>query len=258
MRRPSRCRRAPVPRFRPVRPTDGPRARSPAPWQAPATWWRSRDGGRGHPGRHGRRPVRGTAGQGRALPAASRAWGRRRGQAGGPYALGSAWRQVSAGTAWRSLTFAGRPITRSYGVCACPIASGYTPLQETCGTRPCLLGQLRRLGEIPPVFAFIGRPVAMGKFRMADKKRSKRALASGSVLLVGSLCAAPGIAAETEAAPADKPTTLDAVSVTGSRVMSAGFESPTPVTSISQEQIQAEAPNSIVDYINTLPAMANT
>jgi len=98
----------------------------------------------------------------------------------------------------------------------------------------------------------------MGKFRMADKKRSKRALASGSVLLVGSLCAAPGIAAETEAAPADKPTTLDAVSVTGSRVMSAGFESSTPVTSISQEQIQAEAPNSIVDYINTLPAMANT
>ncbi|UNK56167.1 TonB-dependent receptor [Pseudoxanthomonas daejeonensis] len=92
-------------------------------------------------------------------------------------------------------------------------------------------------------------------------------LISGTVLLAGTLYAASAIAAENgqsppaeatgDATPAT-PTTLDAVSVTGSRVMSAGFESPTPVTSITQEQIQAEAPNSIVDYINTLPAMAGT
>lgn len=99
----------------------------------------------------------------------------------------------------------------------------------------------------------------MGGLKMKCNKRKNKALASGGVLLVGTLCAASVIAADGEAVTStDKPTTLDAVSVTGSRVMSAGFESPTPVTSISQEQIQAEAPNSIVDYINTLPTMANT
>lgn len=87
---------------------------------------------------------------------------------------------------------------------------------------------------------------------------------SGGVLLAGSLCMGSALArqdpAQTTPASAGgaTPKTLDAVSVTGSRVMSAGFESPTPVTSITQEQIQAEAPNSIVDYINTLPSMANT
>lgn len=106
---------------------------------------------------------------------------------------------------------------------------------------------------------------------MSGKNNSRQiGLLAGSVLL--GLYAATAVAAEQ--APSETPpevqadaavaggagaeTTLDAVRVTGSRVMSAGFESPTPVTSITQEQIQAEAPNNIVDFINTLPAMSNT
>ncbi len=103
---------------------------------------------------------------------------------------------------------------------------------------------------------------------MSGKNNSRRiGLLAGGVLLglYGAAAAAaeavpPGSAADAsaDAGIAGTETTLDAVRVTGSRVMSAGFESPTPVTSITQEQIQAEAPNNIVDFINTLPAMANT
>ena len=98
---------------------------------------------------------------------------------------------------------------------------------------------------------------------MSDNLRPLNVISSG-MLLAGSLCMGSALAqqgpAQTPPAGTDQatPKTLDAVSVTGSRVMSAGFESPTPVTSITQEQIQAEAPNSIVDYINTLPSMTNT
>ncbi|MBB6066308.1 TonB-dependent receptor plug domain-containing protein [Pseudoxanthomonas broegbernensis] len=49
--------------------------------------------------------------------------------------------------------------------------------------------------------------------------------------------------------------TLDAISVTGSRVVGGDYESPTPVTMIEFEQIELAAPNNIADYLNTLPSM---
>src|SRR5690625_2468533 len=51
------------------------------------------------------------------------------------------------------------------------------------------------------------------------------------------------------------PATLDAVKVTGSRVISHGYTSPTPVTAIERDQIDMAAPNNIADYVNTLPSM---
>ena len=64
--------------------------------------------------------------------------------------------------------------------------------------------------------------------------------------------------ATTQAAPATQPdaaTTLDSVRVSGSRVMSAGYETPTPMTVVDFEQIQLAAPNNIADYLNTLPSL---
>lgn len=65
--------------------------------------------------------------------------------------------------------------------------------------------------------------------------------------------AASAIAKKAKAA-----TNLKAVTVTGSRVLSSGFYSPTPVTDINQEQIQMAAPDNIADYLNTLPIMTGT
>lgn len=65
------------------------------------------------------------------------------------------------------------------------------------------------------------------------------------------------VAQETSPAEADpKKVTLEAVTVTGSRVLSAGFDSPTPVVEITKQQIEMEAPNNIADYLNTMPAMS--
>lgn len=54
---------------------------------------------------------------------------------------------------------------------------------------------------------------------------------------------------------AEAARTLDAVRVSGSRVVSQAFTAPTPVASIEREQIDLAAPNNIVDLVNTMPSM---
>jgi len=48
---------------------------------------------------------------------------------------------------------------------------------------------------------------------------------------------------------------LEEVIVTGSRVIRNGFESPTPTTMLTVEEIQNAAPVNVADYINTMPQM---
>lgn len=58
------------------------------------------------------------------------------------------------------------------------------------------------------------------------------------------------------AADAGEPArTLDAVKVSGSRVVSQAATAPTPLTTIEREQIDMAAPNNIADYVNTMPSM---
>jgi len=45
------------------------------------------------------------------------------------------------------------------------------------------------------------------------------------------------------------------VVVTGSRVQRAGFEAPTPLTVLGEDEIQATAPANIADFVNTLPSI---
>ncbi len=48
---------------------------------------------------------------------------------------------------------------------------------------------------------------------------------------------------------------VEAVSVTGTRVVRDGYNAPTPVTVIGTEQIQALAPANLADYVDHLPSM---
>jgi outer membrane receptor protein involved in Fe transport len=98
---------------------------------------------------------------------------------------------------------------------------------------------------------------------MIRNVNSTRGLVTGSVLVIGGLCAGTTLAAVQEehagtqvpASEQSTAATLDTVRVTGSRVMSGAYESPTPVTMIELEQIEMAAPNNIADYLNTLPSM---
>lgn len=74
--------------------------------------------------------------------------------------------------------------------------------------------------------------------------------------VIGLLAMGAAHAEQAAAGPgAPDAATLDAVKVTGSRVISHGYTSATPVTAIEREQIDMAAPNNIADYVNTLPSM---
>lgn len=71
---------------------------------------------------------------------------------------------------------------------------------------------------------------------------------------------APVLAQET-AAPADSIEAADAdqIIVTGSRVARDGFQAPTPLTVLSETEIQNSSPtNNIADFVNTLPSLAGS
>lgn len=61
--------------------------------------------------------------------------------------------------------------------------------------------------------------------------------------------ASPGIASAEEASE------IEEVIVTGSRLARSGFDSPTPVTSLGEAEINAEAPVSIDAFVATLPSV---
>ena len=60
-----------------------------------------------------------------------------------------------------------------------------------------------------------------------------------------------GVPATSEAAQGD----AGDVVVTGSRIVRDGYSAPTPVSIISEAEIEAEAPANISDFVNTLPAV---
>lgn len=71
---------------------------------------------------------------------------------------------------------------------------------------------------------------------------------------------APTLAQDTPAAPQDNETvSSDQIIVTGTRVVRDGFQSPTPLTVMSREEIQNQSPtNNIADFVNQLPALAGS
>ena len=79
--------------------------------------------------------------------------------------------------------------------------------------------------------------------------RSIKSLALCSTALLAVAYAPAALAQEAAAA--------EEVVVTGSRIITNGFASPTPVTVITMEQMQATGPNSLSDAINQLPSFRN-
>jgi iron complex outermembrane receptor protein len=89
-------------------------------------------------------------------------------------------------------------------------------------------------------------------------------------LFSGGACAAMAIAgsASAQTAPAEGAETAEATSIdqrrdeiviTGTRVLRDGFQAPTPLTVLSEEDIENGSPsNNIADFVNTLPSLAGS
>ena len=58
--------------------------------------------------------------------------------------------------------------------------------------------------------------------------------------------------------PAEAEDELDEILVTGSRIASPGFEAPTPLTTVSTEELQRKAPGALADGLNQLPQFQNS
>jgi Outer membrane cobalamin receptor protein len=87
----------------------------------------------------------------------------------------------------------------------------------------------------------------------------KMRLVAGAALgVIASSLAMPALAQEEASGSLEAPS-QDSIIVTGSRVARSGFESPTPLTILSQQEIQNQSPsNNIADFVNQLPALAGS
>ncbi|KAB7647931.1 TonB-dependent receptor plug domain-containing protein [Polymorphobacter fuscus] len=71
--------------------------------------------------------------------------------------------------------------------------------------------------------------------------------------------AAPAGAQTAAPAAADPDPIAEQIIVTGTRVVRDGFQSPTPLTVLSQQEIQNQSPtNNLADFVNQVPALAGS
>lgn len=96
-----------------------------------------------------------------------------------------------------------------------------------------------------------------GRVRRPQGRRAGFGVAMTALALVhGAPALAQEAAAEPEsgtAAPADQ------IVVTGTRVVRDGFQSPTPLTVIGEQEIQNQAPtNNLADFVNQIPSLAGS
>jgi iron complex outermembrane receptor protein len=92
---------------------------------------------------------------------------------------------------------------------------------------------------------------------MSASKRTILATVGVMALCFGIEAAQAQEAAPTTLAQAEAPTPANEgeITVTGSRIVRDGYSSPTPVSVISTEEINREAPANISDFVNTLPSV---
>ncbi|MBL8555603.1 MAG: TonB-dependent receptor [Phenylobacterium sp.] len=72
---------------------------------------------------------------------------------------------------------------------------------------------------------------------------------------VSAAAVATSAMAQDAAAPAAGEAALDEVVVTGSRIARTTFETPTPVTAISEKQLEAKAASTVVELLRDIPAL---
>ena len=106
------------------------------------------------------------------------------------------------------------------------------------------------------------------KARVASKYRLATSAATTAAMLALTAFSAvahaaddplPAVDAAVEAEqPAEPAEAGETILVTGSRIVRNGNDAPTPVSVISTEEIQAEAPANIADFVNTLPSVSGS
>ena len=99
---------------------------------------------------------------------------------------------------------------------------------------------------------------------MSHASKALNARVCFTTLLKVSVCAsalltAGSAVAQTPAPPSDpSKQDVEVVVVTGSRVQRDGYESPTPVSIVSADEIAKSATPNIADFVNTLPAVSGS
>ena len=89
---------------------------------------------------------------------------------------------------------------------------------------------------------------------------SAAALMISGLLAGGQASAQTAQTAQAQPAPAQsaQAPALEEITVTATRIVRDGYEAPTPTTVIGAEQIESAAQTNIADYVNQLPALANS
>ena len=93
--------------------------------------------------------------------------------------------------------------------------------------------------------------------------RAKRELLAGAAGILSVLSLLPSqaqaqVLQSPEAGAEPASTGSEAIVVTGSRIVRNGNDAPTPVSVISGEEINTEAPANIADFVNTLPSVSGS
>ena len=103
--------------------------------------------------------------------------------------------------------------------------------------------------------------IAVGRgFGQVPARRRRSAILAG--LLLGASAgayaqeAAPAPAAGVQAAATD--TSEGQITVTGSRITRSGFDQPTPVTVIGEQDIKAAAQPNLADFVNQIPSVVGS
>jgi len=81
---------------------------------------------------------------------------------------------------------------------------------------------------------------------------------ASAIAIAAGFLAAPAQAQTGDAASQEVASAESAIIVTGSRVISNGFQAPTPVNVVSSEELQTLAPSSLSDALNKLPVFQNS
>jgi outer membrane receptor protein involved in Fe transport len=85
----------------------------------------------------------------------------------------------------------------------------------------------------------------------------KRGLIGGVSALSLALAMATAAHAQTPP-PEDEGVTLEDVVVTGSRVVRDGYQAPTPLTVVNEQELQASAPANVADFVNEIPSVVGS
>lgn len=169
--------------------------------------------------------------------------------------------------------------SRSFAIAAQPAASGISEFARQAGVQilaPEAATQGRQTGAVKgpmpvaealkallagtdlAVISNDGRTIVLGKpspglvkTRWAAAEREATALAQAAPAPVP-------VAAAPPPPPADEPVEVEAIQVTGSRLVSAGFTAPTPVTVVGGQQIEQRSAGSVFEFVRDIPSFKAT